>query len=435
MKNYKHNESSEQKLLSIIVNNPDKAITALSILRDKAFYNIDHRNIFHAVANVVDDNERVDNVSVMHRLRASGISDYTLRKTFTDIVEMDVNPELFSSLAKEVVDLYKIRESNKMIESISTMIKDGTSYNKIKRVMNKYSHLDISGEQDSPEGMVSIINTVMQETEEAIKSGVTRLVGLKFGFPKLDRVMSMRPGNCYCIAARPAMGKTSLALNIIDNLMGEGKRIFLISTEMQKEEILEKFITMKQAISNEDFRALPDNLKMKRYEEMHSYYSSRDAEIIIDSSVFQLYDMVARARALHREKPLDLIVIDYLQQMEVEGGSNRVQVISEITRKLKQLSAELRIPVIELSQLSRKCEDRAIKRPILSDLRESGSIEQDMSGVIFLYRPAYYGIMEDEQGEDCSTLTEIIVAKNRYGRTGIIKADFDVATTTFMERK
>lgn len=433
MRNSRHNEESETKLLSIIINNPEKAITSIALVNARCFYTIDHRNIFQAIYEIVDSNERVDGISVIHKLRSMGSLDASLKKKVDDIITLDENPELFTSLTKEIVDYWKIRESNKMIERIQSLINEGTSYDKIKRVINEYSHLDITGNQDNPEGIESIINNAIKETEQAIIDGVNRLTGLKFGFPKLDKIMSLRPGNTYCIAARPAMGKTSFALNVIDNLTPHGKRILLISTEMQKEEIMEKFITMKQAISNEDFRALSDSNKILRYKDLYNYYSANDSEIIIDTSVFQLYDMVARARALHKEKKLDLIVIDYLQQMELDGNVNRVQVISEITRKLKQLSAEIKVPIIELSQLSRKVEDRAIKRPILSDLRESGSIEQDMSAVIFLYRPSYYGITEDENGNDCSNLTELIIAKNRYGKTGIIRAEFDTETTTFRE--
>lgn len=433
MKNYSYSEDSEKRLLSILLNYPDKAISSASVINSRCFYIIDHRNIYQAIFEVVDSNERVDAVSVIHKLRSMGIMDSTLKKTVDNIIEIDENPELYISLAKEIVDYWKIRESNKMIERIQSLISEGTSYNRIKRIINEYSHLDISGHEDNPEGIESIITNAIKETELAISEGRNRLTGLKFGFPKLDRIMSLRPGNCYCIAARPAMGKTSFALNIIDNLIIHGKRIYLISTEMQKEEIMEKFITMKQSISNEDFRALTDENKIIRYKDLYNYFSSNDTEIIVDTSVFQLYDMTARARALHKEKPLDIIIVDYLQQMELDGNVNRVQVISEITRKIKQLASELKVPVIELSQLSRKCEDRAIKKPILSDLRESGSIEQDMSGVIFLYRPSYYGITEDENGNDCSNLTEIIIAKNRFGKTGIIKAEFDTETTTFRE--
>lgn len=433
MKNCNYNEESERKLLSILINNPDKAVVSLSVVNEQCFYSIDNSSIFNAICRVVEANERVDAISVMHKLRSFGILDTTLKRYFDETAQEDVNPELFSSLVREIVDLWKIRESNKMIQRIENLIREGTSYNKIKSIISQYSHLDISGGQDSPEGMISIIDTVIKETEEAIRTGIDRIVGLKTGFPKLDRIMSIRPGNLYTIAARPAMGKTSFLLNLIDNLTIYGKRIYMVSTEMQKEEIMEKFITMKQSISNEDFRMLSNENKINRYKDLYNYYSANRSEIIIDSSVFQLYDVTARARALHKENELDLIAIDYLQQMEVEAMANRVQAVSEITRKLKQLSMELRVPVIALSQLSRKCEDRAIKRPILSDLRDSGSIEQDSSGVIFLYRPSYYGINEDDNGEDCSTLTEVIVAKNRFGKTGIIKNTFDTETTTFKE--
>ena len=435
MANTTSNIGSEKKLLSILLNNPEKALASISLLNHKCFTNIDNRNIYNAIWTVADAGESVDTVSIIHQLRSQGILDTTLKQYLNDIVEMQTNPEHFISLVKEVIDLWKIRETNQMIEKMGQAIQEGTSYNNLKSIMNRYSHLDTSTNGDKPETMLSIINKAIRETEDAIKTGTQRVLGLKFGYPKLDRVMSLRPGNTYCIAARPAMGKTSFVLNIIDNLLQEGKRIYLVSTEMQKEEIMEKFITMKQAISNEDFRSLPEEHKLERYKELYSYNAAKNSELLIDSSSFQLYDTIARIRALHKEKPLDLVVIDYLQQLELDGNINRVQVVSEITRKYKLLSSELKIPIIEVSQLSRKVEERAIKIPILSDLRESGSIEQDMSGVIFIYRPAYYGIEEDDNGNDISNLAEIMIAKNKFGRRGKIKYIFDNETTLFREIK
>ena len=435
MANTTSNIGSEKKLLSILLNNPEKALASISLLNHKCFTNIDNRNIYIAIWTVADAGESVDTVSIVHQLRSQGILDTTLKQYLDELVEMQTNPEHFISLVKEVMDLWKIRETNQMIEKMGQAIQEGTSYNNLKSIMNRYSHLDTSTNGDKPETMLSIINKAIRETEDAIKTGTQRVLGLKFGYPKLDRVMSLRPGNTYCIAARPAMGKTSFVLNIIDNLLQEGKRIYLVSTEMQKEEIMEKFITMKQAISNEDFRSLPEEHKLERYKELYSYNAAKNSELLIDSSSFQLYDTIARIRALHKEKPLDLVVIDYLQQLELDGNINRVQVVSEITRKYKLLSSELKIPIIEVSQLSRKVEERAIKIPILSDLRESGSIEQDMSGVIFIYRPAYYGIEEDDNGNDISNLAEIMIAKNKFGRRGKIKYIFDNETTLFREIK
>ena len=428
MANTTSNIGSEKKLLSILLNNPEKALASISLLNHKCFTNIDNRNIYNAIWTIADAGESVDTVSIIHQLRSQGILDTTLKQYLNDIVEMQTNPEHFISLVKEVIDLWKIRETNQMIEKMGQAIQEGTSYNNLKSIMNRYSHLDTSTNGDKPETMLSIINKAIRETEDAIKTGTQRVLGLKFGYPKLDRVMSLRPGNTYCIAARPAMGKTSFVLNIIDNLLQEGKRIYLVSTEMQKEEIMEKFI-------NEDFRSLPEEHKLERYKELYSYNAAKNSELLIDSSSFQLYDTIARIRALHKEKPLDLVVIDYLQQLELDGNINRVQVVSEITRKYKLLSSELKIPIIEVSQLSRKVEERAIKIPILSDLRESGSIEQDMSGVIFIYRPAYYGIEEDDEGNDISNLAEIMIAKNKFGRRGKIKYIFDNETTLFREIK
>jgi len=431
MKSY--DKHSEEKLLSIMLNHSDKAIAGVSLLHTRCFYYVDNKNLFQAIYDIVDAGESVNSISIMQRTREHGFLDASMREKIVNIIEQDPNQELFSSLAKEVIDYWKIRESNKMIERIQTAISEGTSYSRIRRIMNEYSYLDLSSHRDNPEPITSVIESVIKETEEFIKTGKEREPGIKSGFPKLDKTFSLRPGNCYCIAARPGMGKTSFMLNVIDNISTYGKRIYIISTEMQKEEVMEKFITIQQAIPNEDFRKLSDNDKLVRYKELYSYYSSSGSEVIVDCSVFQLYDSIARIRALYKEKPIDIIFIDYLQQMEIDAVANRVQAMSEMTRKYKQLAMELRVPVVYLSQLSRKCEDRANKRPILSDLRESGSIEQDSSIVMFIYRPSYYGDTEDEKGNDISNLTEFIIAKNRFGKIGIVRAEFDPDTTTFRE--
>jgi len=429
----KHNRTSEEKILSIMINNSDKASAGIAILNQKCFTTIDNRNIFSAIYKVENNNDQVDVISVVHALKSMSLYDNHIKAKIENLSDLDINASLFSSLAKEIIDVWKVNETTKMIDKINDAIQGETSYANIRSIMNQYSHLDMTSSEDMPENILSIIEKSIKQHEDIISGKLDNVEGLKFGFKKLDSVISLRPGNTYCIAARPAMGKTSFALNIIDNLIKKGLRIYFISTEMQKEEIMEKFITMKQGISNEDFRKLSPERKLARYKEIYAYIASHKSELIIDCSVYQLHDSVYRARSLHKEKELGIMVVDYIQQMEIENNTNRVQVVSEISRKYKQLSMELKIPSIFLSQLSRKCEDRSNKRPILSDLRESGALEQDASAVIFLYRPAYYGETEDQNGNDISDLTEIIIAKNRYGNIGIIKAKFDTETTTFSE--
>ncbi len=251
-------------------------------------------------------------------------------------------------------------------------------------------------------------------------------VGIPTGFSGLDKVMTgLNRSDLILLAARPAMGKTSFALNVAMNVaMKAKKKVAIFSLEMSKEQLVERVLSSDARVKGDNMRT--GNLAPEEWVRMA--VAAKDiakAPVFIDDSAgITVPEMKARLR---REKDLGLVVIDYLQLISsATRNENRVQVVSEITRSLKIMAKELNVPVILLSQLSRGPESRTDHRPMLSDLRESGAIEQDADLVLFLYRDAYYN--EDSQEQN---VAECIIAKNRHGETGKVKLAWDGEHTKF----
>ncbi|MDX1567502.1 MAG: replicative DNA helicase, partial [Longimicrobiales bacterium] len=267
----------------------------------------------------------------------------------------------------------------------------------------------------------------LQQTD----SGIT---GISTGFTDLDRMTTgLQKGDLVIVAARPAMGKTSLVLNVAQNAAIEGEHdVAIFSLEMSKEQLVQRFLCSEARVDAQKLRR--GRLSPEEYQRLAAAAGHLNtAPIWIDDSPGStVLEMRAKARRLKAEANLDLLIIDYLQLMS--GGSSsesRVQEVSAISRGLKGLARELDVPVVALSQLSRAPEQRPDKRPQLSDLRESGSIEQDADVVMFLYRPEYYFGPEDKDGNNIEGKTELIVGKQRNGPTGVVNLFFHKAYTRF----
>jgi replicative DNA helicase len=232
------------------------------------------------------------------------------------------------------------------------------------------------------------------------------------------------------LAARPGMGKTAFVLSMARNAAVLGnKNVALFSLEMSSLQLVKRLISSEAELSSEKIRS--GKLAEHEWQQLHTKISTiEDAGIFIDDTpALTVLDLKAKARRLKRQRNIDMIIIDYLQLMRADEGNkkmagNREQEISYISRSLKSLAKELDIPIIALAQLSRAVEQRQDKRPMLSDLRESGSIEQDADLVTFIYRPEYYGITQDEEGNDNEGLTELIIRKHRNGSPGTVNLKF-----------
>ena len=258
--------------------------------------------------------------------------------------------------------------------------------------------------------------------------------GIPTGFGILDKyITGLNKSDFILIGARPAMGKTSFALNLAQNVaMGAKKKVVFFSLEMTKEQLAERLLASQAGVASQKFRTgdLTDDEWVRIGNAASSFY---DVELYLDdTSSITVPEIKSRVRRL---KNVDAIMIDYLGLIQSAGRKeNRVQEVSEITRQLKMMAKDLNIPVICCAQLSRGTEGRGKShKPQLSDLRESGSIEQDADIVMFLYREEYYKneVDEDKQDEIDESMTELIVAKNRHGQTGTIELSFDKEFTRF----
>jgi len=279
------------------------------------------------------------------------------------------------------------------------------------------------------ESMEDLTLKAIKEIEELAERG-DEFTGVPSGFTSLDRKTSGWQGSdLIIVAARPSMGKTAFCLNMARNAaVLQNTPVAFFSLEMSATQLATRLISSEAEISQMEMKAG----KMEPHKVQQIITKSEilsDAPIYIDDTpAINIFQLRAKCRRMKRKHDLGLIIIDYLQLMSGMGndnrGMNREQEISRISRSLKTLAKELDVPVIALSQLSREVERRTNKRPMLSDLRESGAIEQDADQVIFLYRPEYYGLLEDEDGNPTKGICEILIEKNRNGATGKVNLRF-----------
>jgi len=263
------------------------------------------------------------------------------------------------------------------------------------------------------------------------------MTGLTTGFKEIDMMTSgLQKSDFILIAARPSMGKTALALNMALNSSIKAKaKVAIYSLEMSKEQLVQRIISMESLVESNKLRT--GRLDAEDWERI-TYASGviSDAEIYIDDTPgITLFEIASKCRRLKTQKGLDLIIVDYLQLMEGHGGDSRQQEISNISRGLKSLARELDCPVLTLSQLSRAPEQRQNHRPILSDLRESGAIEQDADIVMFLYRDEYYRDKEglEEENYQKKGIAEVIIAKHRNGPVGTVELSWVDRFTKFSD--
>jgi replicative DNA helicase len=279
------------------------------------------------------------------------------------------------------------------------------------------------------QNLQSVVLEAIEEIEKASQNS-DGISGIPTGFFDLDKLTSgWQRSDMIVIAARPAMGKTAFVLSMARNTAVDyGKAVALFSLEMSSVQLVKRLISSESRINAEKLRK--GNLREDEFQQLHSRITKlATAPIFIDDTAgLSVFDLRAKCRRLKMQHNIELVIIDYLQLMSAKdgkGGGNREQEISTISRSIKEIAKELNIPIIALSQLSRSVEQRGgDKRPILSDLRESGAIEQDADIVGFIYRPDYYGFLEDEDGNPNNGIGEIIIAKHRNGATDRVRLRF-----------
>lgn len=425
--------SLEEAILGAIMLEKDAFVKVLDILRPDSFYMEKHQVIYSAMRKLFERSHPIDLLSVGETLLKGGELEAAGGPAFlsslTNRVASTANLEFHARIvAQKFIQRELIRVSNVIIHDA---YEDTTDvFELLDTAEQGLFQIAQQNMNRSVEPMSTLAAKALKQLEE-LKNKSDGLTGVPSGFVDLDRLTSgWQPSDLIILAARPGMGKTSFVLSLARNAaMDYKKGIAIFSLEMSAVQLAQRIISIDAEISGHKLR----NGQLEEYE-WHQLYAAiekvSDAPIYIDDTPgINAFELRAKCRRLKMQYDIQLIIIDYLQLMtgggESKGGGNREQEISAISRALKGLAKELNVPVIALSQLSRAVEIRGgSKRPQLSDLRESGAIEQDADMVSFIYRPEYYQIMEDEDGNSNKSVAEIIIAKNRHGALKTIKLKF-----------
>lgn len=408
----------------------------IEILSPSMFYVEAHQHIYQAILDLFHKTDPVDIYTVTEQLRLNGKLEavggsYYVAELSTKVAS-GAHVEFHSRIiAQKFIQRELIRIASGVIKDAyddTVDIFDLLDRAETDMFTIAEEHLK-KNSNNLPDILASEIKDISHRMEK-YKEGVT-FSGVGSGFTKLDRITSgWQPSDLIILAARPGMGKTAFTLALARNAaIDMSKPIAFFSLEMDAGQIVKRLISMETELGGEKLRE--GNLEPYEWQQLTSRIDRlKEAPIYIDDTpALNIFELRAKCRRLKNTHDIQMVVIDYLQLMTagMEGKSqgNREQEISQISRSLKSLAKELKIPVIALSQLSRAVETRGgDKRPMLSDLRESGAIEQDADMVVFLYRPEYYGLHQDEDGNDCRGIGEIIIAKHRNGSLGTVRAKF-----------
>ena len=414
------NIEAEQSIIGSMLIDKSAITAVVEALKIEDFYRDNHKIIFKAIRELYRKDIPVDMITLIEHLRATGQLDEAGGISYiTEISASIVSTANLNSYIKIVEDKSILR---RLIKSATEIIE--TSYSKQNDVesvidLAEKSVFNISEEKNNSdfESMSVVLERGFQEIER-IFNNKGETTGVASGFRELDEKTSgFQSGDMVLIAARPSMGKTTFALNLAQHAaLREGKSVAIFSLEMSKEQLAYKLLCAEANVDMLKLRT--GDLSEKDWESIVKASGPlADAKIFIDDTAgISIMEMRSKCRRLKMEQGIDMILIDYLQLMSGSGGESRQQEVAEISRSIKAIAKEMKCPVIALSQLSRAPEQRSDHRPMLSDLRESGSIEQDADLVMFLYRDEYYNKETEDQN-----IAECIIAKQRNGPVGTVK--------------
>ena len=417
-----HSPEAEKAVLGCMLINSEAVSKALHHISSDSFYDNNNSTIFSAMSNLFAKSKSIDNVTIIDELKKNNKLD-SIGGTFCitglcNEAPTAQNVEYYAKIVKEKAVLRKIIST--AIEMSNSAYTENENSNE---VLDKAEQSLFNLSKDAERGLFSHIDPLLHDVLDkwgTRKKG--RLTGVASGFINLDNILSgFQESDLIIVAGRPSMGKTALALALARNAAIDHKaKVGLFSLEMSNTQLVERLITSEARVDGHLVRTgrLPKT-EWKKLSQAAGPLS--EANIFIDDTPgLNIMELRAKARQLKAEKDIDILFIDYIQLLSAHNKSeNRQQEISYISRSLKALAKELNIPIIALSQLSRAVENRTNHRPMLSDLRESGAIEQDADVILFVYRKYVYTRNEEDIG-----LGEIIVGKHRNGPTGLVNVTF-----------
>ncbi len=428
-----NNIEAEKAVLGSMLTKKSAVADAVELLKGEDFYREAHKIVFNTMKILYQEDVPVDIVTLSEQLAKDNLLEKAGGPGFiaslANAVPSASNVGYYANIVREKSDLRNLLNA---ANDISAMVYDGEedvstiidkSEKRIMDVSSRRNLGDFEPLRDIVMDTISRINVVYEA-----HGGLT---GIPTDFTDLDNLTSgLQPSDLILVAARPSMGKTAFTLNIASNVAIRGRKtVAFFSLEMSKSQLMQRILCSETCLDAQKVRI--GDLPQPDWDRLINMADviGRAPLYIDDTAGIQINELRSKARRLKAQHGLDLIIIDYLQLMQGSGkvsGDNRQAEIAEISRALKALARELNVPIIALSQLSRSVENRQIKRPMLSDLRESGSLEQDADIVMFLYREDYY----DKETKD-KNITEVIVAKHRNGPVDTVKLFFKKKFTRF----
>ena len=427
-----HSPQAEQAVLGSMLIDPDCIKDVMDKLQPEDFYLRANRDIFETIYHMFIYSRPIDGVTVAGEMERNGVYNDNTRDYLVQLMDVTPTSANVMEYVKIVLDKSLMRQVAAAADSITAMVQEGNgdAGDMLESAEQKVYAIRRGRSAQNMVTVSMVLQDVMNHLAELTASGGKTLPGLSTGLSAVDaKINGLNKSDLLLLAARPGMGKTSMALNVALSAAKEsGKTVAIFSLEMSREQLVTRLIASEGLVENT--RLVTGNLResdWQRIAEAASSLSRMDIRID-DNPLLTVADMNAKCRRLEN---LGLVVIDYLQLMTSAGGKgysgeNRQQAVSDISRMLKIMAKELQVPVLCLSQLSRANEKRDDKRPMLSDLRESGAIEQDADIVLFLYRDDYYNSDSEKRN-----VAECIVAKNRHGETGKVELRWMPEYTAF----
>jgi replicative DNA helicase len=432
----------EEAVLGSMLLEKEAVNSVIDILQAKSFYKESHQKIFEVIKDLFGRSEPIDILTITNELKLKGELDivggaYYISQ-LTNRVASAANVEFH---ARIISQKYIQRELIRISTEIITDAYDETTdvFALLDKAESGLFGVTEGNVRKNYDSMSELVRNAIKQIESA-KGQDGSVTGVPSGFTDLDRMTSgWQPSDLVILAARPAMGKTAFALTLARNAAIDfQKGVAVFSLEMASIQLVTRLISGESELSSHKLRN--GNLRNDEIEQIHAKIGGlTEAPIFIDDTpAISVFELRAKARRLKSQHDIQMLIVDYLQLMTAggdgKGGGNREQEISTISRSLKSIAKELTIPVIALSQLSRAVESRGgDRRPQLSDLRESGSIEQDADMVIFINRPEYYGLTEDEDGNSTIGVANIIIAKHRNGAVGDVQLKFTSELAKFSD--
>ncbi|GMA48206.1 replicative DNA helicase [Tetragenococcus muriaticus] len=423
---------AEQAVLGAIFLDSDAIIEAMELLVPNSFYRRSHQIIFQCMMQLNDRNEAIDLITLKAEIeKSNSLEDIGGISYLTELSQISPTSSSISYYAKIVDDKATLRQ---LIQTANKIVTTGFEQNEnVQEIVEdaEKSIMEVSEKSNSNgfQSIADVLNQTIENIDELAQNN-EEITGLPTGYKALDKMTAgLQKDELLIIAARPAVGKTAFALNIAQNVGTKtDNTVAIFSLEMGAESLVSRMLCAEGSIDANHLRTgqLTDEEWRNLIVAMGSL--SKASIYIDDTPGIKVSEIRARCRKLAQETGnLGLILIDYLQLIEGSGRESRQQEVSEISRQLKKIAKELNVPVVALSQLSRGVEQRQDKRPVLSDIRESGSIEQDADIVAFLYRDDYYqreNEDEEEEKTNNDNVIEVIIEKNRNGARGTVELLF-----------